>query len=269
MKKLIIAVVAAIAISAAAAMPALAWDDQLTVDPEAGVVCNTETGQNVVTVRYTNLEDAGHQEWVSGHFEWSPFHYVPGHFEFVDDNNDIDVVKVNGGELDPVVTVEDGGGSAEFAVTYPGNDTGYKWVTLTIGWNKYADNYFAYDGPDSGHQPDFDTIRVKVNLEECELVPEEPPVVLRVAQVNTIGYCVQTLNRGWTYVEAALGSFDAGTEWRALYDSGATVFVAGHTLLLAAEGDVGLVVAPVVDGLGGTCDQPYVSNATPPVVKTS
>lgn len=257
----------AVAVIAAmvAAAPGLAWDDTLTLD---SIVCDTQTGQNVVTVRYTNHEDAGHQVYVPGHLVLYPFHYVPGHWELVDDNNDVDIVKVNGDDLDPVVTAEDGGGSALVTVKFAGVDTGQKWVTLTIGWNRYAGNYHAYDGPDSGHSPDFDTIKIKVTLEGCELVPDEPSVVLTPPRVDTTGYCVQTLNRGWTYVEAATGAFDTGAEWRALYDAAAVVFVAGHELKLAAEGDAGLIVAPIVDGIGGTCDQPWVSNDTPPAVKT-
>lgn len=72
-------------------------------------------------------------------------------------------------------------------------------------------------------------------------------------------FCVQTEQRGNTAVQAYDGAFDANGAWRALTVAGATLDIAGHTVTLMWEGGKGVIVAPVVPGVGPTCDQPYVS----------
>lgn len=79
--------------------------------------------------------------------------------------------------------------------------------------------------------------------------PEEP----------SQGFCVQTVQRGETFVQANPGSFSPGGDWFALWQSQATVVIAGQTVTLQYEGGKGVIEAPNVPGVGYTCDQPYVS----------
>lgn len=105
-------------------------------------------------------------------------------------------------------------------------------------------------------------------------VTTPPPVTLPPPvppNVTALGYCVQTINRGWSYVQLYPTAFDPGKPWRTLYDAGATVRVAGIDLVLAGKIEsvaVGVIVAPIVKGVGATCDQPWVTGQ-PAVVKLS
>lgn len=109
-----------------------------------------------------------------------------------------------------------------------------------------------------------------------------PPVVVATAPVtgshsNTL-FCVQTTDYGWTMVQADDHSFDVGGAWRLLYNSGATVKVGNKTVTLAGlvddpdGGSRGIMLAPFVTAPGYEgyrCDQPWVSNTTPAVIRTA
>lgn len=92
--------------------------------------------------------------------------------------------------------------------------------------------------------------------------PTVPPVVVLppVPQRNTILFCVQTSNRGWSTVEAEPDAFNINGAWYKLFVSKASVLVAGHILSLtgleAWEPGNGVVIAS--NGVNG-CDgrNPY------------
>jgi hypothetical protein len=89
-----------------------------------------------------------------------------------------------------------------------------------------------------------------------------PPVPAPVVngQITAEGFCVQTLQRGETFVQANVGSFNAGGDWFDLWSSQATVTTAdGYVVTLLFEDGHGAIVAPNVPGVGLTCAQPYVS----------
>lgn len=72
-------------------------------------------------------------------------------------------------------------------------------------------------------------------------------------------FCVQTVERGETFVQANPDSFSPGGDWYALVTSGATVVLDGHTVTLQWEDGKGVIAAPDVPGVGLTCDAPWVT----------
>lgn len=72
-------------------------------------------------------------------------------------------------------------------------------------------------------------------------------------------YCVQTVEAGETFVQANPGSFEAGGDWYALEQTGATVILDKHTRTLSWEDGHGVILAAMVPGIGLTCDAPWVS----------
>lgn len=87
-------------------------------------------------------------------------------------------------------------------------------------------------------------------------------------QENHEGYCVQTKQRGETFVLAGVDSFKPGGDWYDLWQSQATVSLDGHTVTLMNEDGLngrqkgiggGVILAANVPGIGLTCGQPYVS----------
>lgn len=109
---------------------------------------------------------------------------------------------------------------------------------------------------------------------KCDEGPNEPPTNPpptdppgdgegEVVQVNRTGYCFQTSNYGWTFVNlTADETIDAGNAWFDLYVAKATVELDGKQVTFAGwedwRTDGGILVAPFVDGIGQTCDNPYV-----------
>lgn len=91
--------------------------------------------------------------------------------------------------------------------------------------------------------------------------PVTPPVAAPAVSSSepTEAFCVQTLQRGETFVQANEGSFDQGGSWYDLTVGGATVSLDGHDVTLLWENGAGVIVAPNVPGVGLTCGQPYVS----------
>lgn len=77
------------------------------------------------------------------------------------------------------------------------------------------------------------------------------------------GYCVQTTSHGWTFVQAYDGAFAEGQPWYELYVNKATVTIAGQVVTFAGfepwEPGNGIIPAPIIEGIGLTCDQPWVT----------
>ena len=95
-----------------------------------------------------------------------------------------------------------------------------------------------------------------------------PTVVLPTPpQVNAEDFCVQTFQRGETYVQATPGAFDADGDWFNAWATNATVVLDGHSVQLLYEGGKGVILAAHVPyqpgnadaGYFATCGQPYVS----------
>lgn len=73
-------------------------------------------------------------------------------------------------------------------------------------------------------------------------------------------FCVQTVERGETFVQANPGAFDPGGAWYDLTVSGATVTLDHHAVTLLWEDGKGVILAAKVPApIGLTCGQPYVS----------
>lgn len=72
-------------------------------------------------------------------------------------------------------------------------------------------------------------------------------------------FCVQTAQRGETFVQANTTSFSPGGDWFKLWQSEATVVLDGHVVTLLFEGGNGVILAAKVPGIGLTCGQPYVT----------
>lgn len=72
-------------------------------------------------------------------------------------------------------------------------------------------------------------------------------------------FCVQTLQRGETFVQANPGAFDPDGAWYPLFVGQATVILDGQSVTLLYEGGKGVILAALVPGVGLTCAQPYVS----------
>lgn len=72
-------------------------------------------------------------------------------------------------------------------------------------------------------------------------------------------FCVQTAQRGETFVQATTTSFSPQGDWFKLWQTEATVVLDGHTVTLLFEGGKGVILAANVPGVGLTCAQPYVS----------
>lgn len=77
------------------------------------------------------------------------------------------------------------------------------------------------------------------------------------------GFCVQTAQRGETFVQANVTSFSPQGDWFKLWQSEATVVLDGHTVTLLFEGGKGVILAARVPTADGgyflTCGQPYVT----------
>lgn len=97
-----------------------------------------------------------------------------------------------------------------------------------------------------------------------------PPIQAAPAppQENHEGYCVQTKERGETFVLAGVDSFKPGGDWYKLWQTGATVSLDGHTVTLMNEDGLnghqkgignGVILAANVPGVGLTCAQPWVT----------
>lgn len=90
-----------------------------------------------------------------------------------------------------------------------------------------------------------------------------PPPISTTPPVNTNepreAFCVQTAQRGETFVQATTTSFSPQGDWFKLWQSEATVVLDGHVVTLLFEGGKGVILAANVPGIGLTCAQPYVS----------
>jgi hypothetical protein len=92
--------------------------------------------------------------------------------------------------------------------------------------------------------------------------PSEPENPF-TGQENRTGWCFQTSNRGWTFINLTSGfTAEEGSAWYDLYLAKATIVVDGHEVTFAGwedwRADGGIVPAPFVDGIGQTCDNPHV-----------
>lgn len=92
------------------------------------------------------------------------------------------------------------------------------------------------------------------------VTPVVPPAGGGISQIPTLNpnlpvkaYCVATVQRGWTFVQANVGSFDEGGDWFALWSTGATVVLDGHTVTLDYLGGKGLRDAILDPVVGLTC----------------
>lgn len=154
------------------------------------------------------------------------------------------------------------------------NDGNTHTVVLWATWGNHAgtvNDTTTSDGHSGQATP-------KVTTQKCPIigtpVNPNPPVVTvppvvqspPSAQRNTILFCVQTSNRGWSTIEAEPDAFTAPNgAWYKLFVSKASVYVAGHVLILTGlepwEPGNGVVIAP-----GTNCDgrSPY---AGVPVIK--
>lgn len=115
---------------------------------------------------------------------------------------------------------------------------------------------------------------------KCEAIPPSdntppphgtpPPIQAAPAppQENHEGYCVQTKERGETFVLAGKKSFEPNGDWWKLWQSQATVSLDGHTVTLMLEDGLngrqkgignGVILAANVPGVGLTCAQPWVT----------
>lgn len=66
-------------------------------------------------------------------------------------------------------------------------------------------------------------------------------------------FCVATVERGWTFVQANDTSFDVGGDWYALWKSGARVVLDGHAVTLQYLDGTGVRDATLDPVVGLTC----------------
>jgi hypothetical protein len=78
-------------------------------------------------------------------------------------------------------------------------------------------------------------------------------------QLPVEAFCVQTIERGETFVQAQPDSFKPGGDWYNLWFNNQKVTLDGHVVTLQYEGGKGVILAANVPGVGLTCGQPYVS----------
>lgn len=93
--------------------------------------------------------------------------------------------------------------------------------------------------------------------------PNQPPVGTPAPPPNpslpSEAFCLQTKERGETFVQANPGAFDVGGAWYAITVAGTPVVLDGHTVTPLWENGKGVILAAKVPGVGLTCGQPYVS----------
>lgn len=162
-----------------------------------------------------------------------------------------------------------GGGNGQPKVTICHKAEGKKPVTITIAISALPAHLLLH-GDTLGKcpkppKPDPCEIQTysKKHKGKCdeEPNPEEPPA--RIAQINRTGYCFQSSNYGWTFIDLdSTFSPVVGASWFDLYLAKATVELDGKQVTFAGwedwRTDGGIVLAPYVEGVGLTCDNPYV-----------
>lgn len=72
-------------------------------------------------------------------------------------------------------------------------------------------------------------------------------------------FCMQTAERGETFVQANPDSFKPGGDWYTIWKNQMPVKLDGHVVTPQYEDGHGVILAAKVPGVGLTCDQPYVS----------
>jgi hypothetical protein len=72
------------------------------------------------------------------------------------------------------------------------------------------------------------------------------------------GYCVPTLERGWTFVELGVDQHQRDPYWSAVFATRAPIVLSGHQVTPVGPP----VLAALVPGVGLTCDQPHFPYAT-------
>jgi hypothetical protein len=130
----------------------------------------------------------------------------------------------------------------------------YKGETLTVKAKKVG--WYLSKGATRGECPE----------EEPEPLPEpeNPPTTPFTPQENRTGWCFQTKNQGWTFVDLTSDfSPVKGASWFDLYLAEATVVLDGHEVTFAGweswRKDGGILPAPNIPGVGLTCDNPWLS----------
>ena len=74
-------------------------------------------------------------------------------------------------------------------------------------------------------------------------------------QVPQEGYCVPTVERGWTFAQLAVDQPTRDPYWATIFGSRIPVVLGGH---LVTPTGAPVILAALVPGVGLTCDQPYV-----------
>lgn len=120
-------------------------------------------------------------------------------------------------------------------------------VALVIPTAASAGNPYHHHGKKHHHHMHHQPAPTPVPTPE----PTPPPVV-EEPHAQTASFCISS-NEGVTYVQLTEGAMDAGMYWRNLYDTNATVEVAGRTITFVNKGAAGITFAFVVPGVGSTC----------------